>query len=124
MGSGGLRLLGSQAQQNPAASLFNNGTPNSNTIYTSPANSNMTFSHPNSGLGFSGTNGSQLGYGSGLGLGPAQPQSTMGYGSSSMGPIGASLSAIGTSMYFKKNYFAFFNSFKCNSLNRIIFIQL
>lgn len=98
MGNGGLRLLGSQAQQNPAASLFNSGTPNSNTIYTSPANSNMTFSHPNSGLGFSGTNGSQLGYGSGLGLGPAQPQSTMGYGSSSMGPIGASLSAIGTSI--------------------------
>ncbi|XP_015926794.1 pumilio homolog 2 isoform X2 [Parasteatoda tepidariorum] len=98
MGSGGLRLLGSQAQQNPAASLFNSGTPNSNTIYSSPANSNMTFNHPTSGLGFSGTNGSQLGYGSGLGLGPAQPQSTMGYGSNSMGPIGASLSAIGTSI--------------------------
>lgn len=98
MGNGGLRLLSSQGQQNPAASLFNSGTPNSNTMYTSPANSTMNFSHPNSGLGFSGTNGNQLGYGSGLGLGPAQPQNTLGYGSSSMGPIGASLSAIGTSI--------------------------
>ncbi|XP_054722552.1 pumilio homolog 2-like [Uloborus diversus] len=102
LGSGALRLLGAQqGQQTPSASLFGGSggqggqqqQPNSNPLYTS--SSSMTFSHPNSGLGFSG-NGGQLGYGSGLGLG--QAQGALGYGSGSMGPIGASLSAIGTGL--------------------------